>query len=46
MAELAACKQQIAAKKHPRPRFTPGFRLLGVVLSKCLDRWEDLAYLM
>jgi len=45
-SQLAACKHEIAAKKHPRPRFTPGFRLLWVVLSKCLDRWEDLAHLM
>ena len=45
-SQLAACKHEIAAKKHPRPRFTPGFRLLWVVLSKCLGRWEDLAHLM
>ena len=45
-SQLAACKHEIAAKKQPRPRFTPGFRLLWVVLSKCLDRWEDLAHLM
>jgi putative transposase len=45
-SQLAACKHEIASKKRPRPRFTPGFRLLWVVLSKCLDRWEDLAHLM
>ncbi|UCG56459.1 MAG: hypothetical protein JSU70_16545 [Phycisphaerales bacterium] len=45
-SQLAACKHEIAAKKCPRPRFTPGFRRLWVVLSKCLDRWEDLAHLM
>jgi hypothetical protein len=45
-SQLAACKHEIAANKHSRPRFTPGFRLLWVVLSKCLDRWEDLAHLM
>ena len=40
-SQLAACKHQIAATKQPPPRFTPGFRLLWVILSKCLDRWED-----
>jgi len=45
-SQLAACEQQIASKKQPRPRFTPGFRLLWVALSKCLDQWEDLAHLM
>lgn len=45
-SQLAACKHGIASKKQPRPRFTPGFRLLWVVLSRFLDRWEDLAYLM
>jgi len=45
-SQLAACKHEIASKKRPRPRFTPGFRVLWVVLSKCLDWWEDLAHLM
>jgi transposase InsO family protein len=45
-SQLAVCKQQIASKKHPRPRFTAGFRLLWVVLSKSLDKWEDLVHLM
>jgi len=45
-SQLAVCKQQIASKKRARPRFTPGFRMLWVVLSKCLDKWEDLAHLM
>jgi len=45
-SQLAACKYGIATKKRPRPRFTPGFRLLWVVLSRLLDRWEDLAHLM
>ena len=35
-SQLAACKHGIASKK--RPRFTPGFRLLWVVLSRFLDR--------
>ncbi len=42
-SQLAVCRHGIASKKQPRPRFTPGFRLLWVVLSKSLDRWEDLA---
>jgi len=45
-SQLAACKHEIASKKLARPRFTSGFRLLWVVLSKCLDQWEDLAHLM
>jgi len=45
-SQLAACKQRIASNKRPRPRFTASFRLLWVVLSKFLDEWEDLAYLM
>jgi len=45
-SQLAACKHRIASKKRPRPRFTPGFRLLWMVLSKSLDKWEDLVLLM
>ncbi len=45
-SQLAVCKHGIASKKQPGPRFTPSFRLLWVVLSKLLDRWEDLAHLM
>jgi hypothetical protein len=45
-SQLAACEHDIAAKKRARPRFTPGFRLLWGVLSKGLDRWEDLAHLI
>ncbi len=45
-SQLAACKHGIASKKCPRPRFTAGFRLLWVILSKSLDKWEDLAHLM
>lgn len=45
-SQLAACKHGIASKKRPRPRFTAGFRLLWVILSKSLDKWEDLAHLM
>ena len=45
-SQLATCKHGIDSKKQSRPRFTPGFRLLWVVLSKCLDKREDLAHLM
>jgi transposase InsO family protein len=45
-SQLAACKQQIDLKKHPRRRFTASFRLLWVLLSKSLDKWEDLVHLM
>jgi len=45
-SQLAACKHQIGQRKRRRPRFTAGFRLLWVVLSKFLDEWEDLAFLM
>ena len=45
-SQLAACKHQIASKKHPRPRFAAGFCLLWVLLSKSLDKWEDLVHLM
>ena len=45
-SQLAACKHGITSIKQPRPRFTPGFRLVWVVLSKLLDKWEDLVYLM
>ena len=45
-SQLAACKHRIASKKRARPRFTAGFRLLWVILSKSLDKWEDLAHLM
>jgi len=27
-SQLAVCRHGIASKKKPRPRFTPGFRLL------------------
>jgi len=45
-SQLAACKHQINSKKQSRPRFTAGFRLLWVLLSKSLDKWEDLVCLM
>ena len=45
-SQLAMCKNRIDLKKDPKPRFTPAFRILWVVLSKLLDGWEKLAQLM
>lgn len=45
-SQLALCKQRIQLRKDPRPRFTPSFRLLWVILSKAWDQWRDLAHLM
>ena len=45
-SQLAVCKHQIGQRKRRRPRFTASFRLLWVVLSKSLDKWEDLVHLM
>jgi transposase InsO family protein len=42
-SQLAACKHAIEAGKAPPPRFHQAFRILWVVLSKLLDKWEDLA---
>ena len=44
--QLAACRERVRQKKDPRPRFTLAFRLLWIILSKLLDRWEHLAQLM
>ena len=45
-SQLARCRERVEQRKDPRPRFTPAFRLLWVVLSKVLDGWEELAQLM
>jgi transposase InsO family protein len=45
-SQLAVCKHRIDAGKAPRPRFNQAFRILWVILSKLLDRWEDLAQVM
>ena len=45
-SQLVVCKHRIEQKKDPHPRFTAGFRLLWVVLSKVLDQWEDYTHLM
>jgi len=39
-SQLAVCKRRIEQKEHPRPRFTTGFRLLWVVLSKLWTPWH------
>ena len=45
-SQLAVCKHRIQEKKDPRPRFTPDFRLLWVILSKCVDAWQAWTHLM
>ena len=45
-SQLAVCKHRIQERKDPRPRFTAGFRVLWVVLSKFLKTWQDCAHLM
>jgi hypothetical protein len=45
-SQLAVYQERIRLKKNPRPRFTPAFRMLWVLLSKVLDGWENLAQVM
>ena len=45
-SQLAVCKRRIQQKEHPRPRFTTGFRLLWVILSKLWTPWQAAAQLM
>ena len=45
-SQLARCRERIEQRKDPRPRLTPAFRLLWVVLSKALGAWENLAQVM
>ena len=45
-SQLAAHTLRIQQKKEPKPRFTPGFRLLWVALSVCWDGWKEHAHLM
>ena len=45
-SQLARCRERVEQRKDPRPRFTPAFRLLWVVLSKVLGGCENLAQLM
>ena len=39
-------KESIRQKKQPRPRFTPAFRFLWVLLSSVWSAWESAADLM
>lgn len=52
-AQLLAFQSQLAVELNrssaPRKRhheFSPAFRILWVVLSKCLDGWEELVHVM
>jgi len=45
-SQLAMCQHRIAKKKQPRPRFTPTFRLLWIVLSRAWSQWHQVAHLM
>jgi len=45
-SQLAVCKRRIEQKQHPRPRFTTGFRLLWIILSKLWAPWQAAAQLM
>jgi len=40
------CKRRIKQKQHPKPRFSRGFRILWVVLSKLWVPWQTAAQLM
>jgi putative transposase len=45
-SQLTFYKESIRQKKQPRPRFTPAFRLLGVLLSTVWSGWKSAANLM
>jgi hypothetical protein len=45
-SQLSMCMRRIEQNQDPRPRFTPGFRLLWVALSKLVVGWERRAHLM
>ena len=45
-SQLAMCKRRIEQKQHPKPRFSRGFRILWVVLSKLWTPWRTVAHLM
>jgi len=42
-SQLAVCQYHLLQRKNRRLRFSSGFRLLWVVLSKFLDHWESWA---
>jgi len=45
-SQPAVCKHRVDAGKALPPRFNQAFRILWVILSKLLHRWEDLAQVM
>ena len=45
-SQLKFYKESIRQKKQPRPRFTPAFRLLWVLLSRVWGGWKFVAALM
>jgi hypothetical protein len=45
-SQLTFYKESIRQKKQPRPRFTPAFRLLWVLLSRAWGEWKIVAELM
>ena len=45
-SQLGMCKRRIEQKTQPKPRFTAGFRVLWVVLSKFWAPWQAAAQLM
>jgi hypothetical protein len=45
-SQLAVCKHRVESGKAPAPRFNRALRFLWVILSKLLDKWEDLAQIM
>ncbi len=45
-SQLAHRVDRVEQRKEPKPRFTPAFRVVWVVISRLLDGWEDLAQLM
>ncbi len=45
-SQLGVCKRRIEQKQHRKLRFTAGFRLLWVVLSKLWAPWQAAAQLM
>ena len=45
-SQLGMCKRRIEQKQHPKPRFSRGFRILWVVLSKFWAPWRAAAQLM
>jgi transposase InsO family protein len=45
-SQLTLYKESIRQKKQPRPRFTPAFRILWVLLSSVWSGWKPVADLM